>query len=528
MIHNPIVTEDGGNPVLQTKSVSPSESSQNVTPDAGYDGLSKVTVGAIQTETKTVTSNGTVTPSSGKYLKQVTVNVPASGIDTSDATATAGDMAEGATAYVKGEKVTGTIPGVNILTLSVSGTQTVSKVSDTRIKLEVTTEIERVILENGALIRTPIDSDEMGDILGNATPADVAKGKTFSTASGFTQVGTAEDTSSPSLQEKSVAPTESVQSVTPDSGYDGLSKVTVGAIQTETKTVTANGTVTPSSGKYLKQVTVNVPTSGLDTSDATATASDMAEGVTAYVNGEKVTGNVAVYSGKFSSFLSEKQISFSQSDSRIRFITNERTKNALFRIGATQEFLAPAAFFGNATAEDVAEGKTFTSSAGLKATGTAKASVPTLQAKTVTPSAAEQTVTPDSGYDGLSSVTVEGGANLVPGNIKSGVSIFGVVGSFESSGGGGSSDNNCEAYHITSASATLNFKTTGTVKVWGYGYQSGGYTGKHYSFVGDGYYSGGYGTPSKTTASFSINANGTLSGLPSGLEEVDLLVTIGV
>ena len=267
---------------------------------------------------------------------------------------------------------------------------------------------------------------------------------------------------------------------------------------------------------------------GIDTSDATATASDMAEGVTAYVNGEKVTGNVAVYSGKFSSFLTEKQISFSQSDSRIRFITNERTKNALFRIGSTQEFLAAAAFFGNATAEDVAEGKTFTSTAGLKVTGTAKASVPTLQAKTVTPSAAEQTVTPDSGYDGLSSVTVEGDANLVPGNIKSGVSIFGVTGSFAGSGGGGTSDNNCEAYHITSASAKLNFKTSGTVKVWGYGYKSGGYIGTHYSFVGDGYYSGSYGTPSKTTASFSINANGTLNGLPSGLQSVDLLVTIGV
>lgn len=210
--------------------------------------------------------------------------------------------------------------------------------------------------------------------------------------------------------------------------------------------------------------------SGIDTSDATATAEDMAEGVTAYVNGEKVTGNVAVYSGHFSSFLAEKQISFSQSDRRIRFITDERTNNALFRIGATQQFLAAAVFFGNATAEDVAEGKTFTSTAGLKVTGTHKCS-----------------------------------------------------------SGSGGSDNNCEAYHITSASDVLSFKGNGTVKVWGYGSKKSNYSTTVYAFVGDGYYAGSsYGTPSKTSASFSLNADGTLNGLPSGLTAVDLLVTIGV
>lgn len=103
-----------------------------------------------------------------------------------------------------------------------------------------------------------------------------------------------------------------------------------------------------------------------------------------------------------------------------------------------------------------------------------------------------------------------------------------ITGTLEA-GSGGSSDNNCEAYHITSASATLNFKTSGTVKVWGYGSKKSTYATTLYAFVGDGYYANSsYGTPSKTNATFSIASDGTLRGLPSGLSGINLLVTIGV
>lgn len=182
----------------------------------------------------------------------------------------------------------------------------------------------------------------------------------------FSSVEVAIAGNTPVYQDKTVDPTTSMQTVLPDNGYDALSqvkvnaisieqksatpkattqdimpssgsyltKVTVGAVPAETKSITENGTYVPTSGKWFSSVSVNVSTGSaapvlqeksitptksaqeviadegyaglskvnvsaipnryVDTSTATALAADLNSGKTAYVNGVKITGTQVV------------------------------------------------------------------------------------------------------------------------------------------------------------------------------------------------------------------------------------------
>lgn len=442
----------------------------------------------------------TFTSSAG--LKVTGTRKTTDGVDTSDATATASDIAKNKTAYVNGEKVTG-----NVSVYGFNANNIGAEFEDGYIKY-INNGASRFMVDKGGAIGKSASS------FGDATAADVAKGKTFTSAAGLLVVGTKENEAMGeyTLQEKSVTPSESAQTVTPDSAYYGMSKVSVGAIN---KTYVGSGvskksaaTYTPTTsdqtiaeGQYLsgkqtikgdanllpsnikKGVSIfNVAgtyeaaaTGGLDTSDATATADDILKGKTAYIAGEKVTGALPYPTSSSETVMSSDVTSYTTNVGGIRFIRIAHTfdEAIAFLKGKTIQVEANASNFGDATAADVTKGKTFTSSAGVKVVGTK-----------------ESTAT----------------------------------------GTTASNDNN-EAYHITSASDVLNFKRTdGTIKVWGYGLKStSSYSKTTYSFVGDGYYSGtSLNTPTKTSATFSINSDGTLSGLPDGLTDLDILVTKGV
>lgn len=63
--------------------------------------------------------------------------------------------------------------------------------------------------------------------------------------------------------------------------------------------------------------------------------------------------------------------------------------------------------------------------------GTLDSTSAVLKTLDVTPSATQQVIDPPTGYDGFSKVTVVGDADLVAGNIKKDVNIFGVTGTYE-------------------------------------------------------------------------------------------------
>lgn len=268
----------GGNYKLQSKSITPTKSQQNVTPDAGFFGLSDVTVAAI----------------------------PAAYQDVSSVTAVAGDvLANKIIVTADGSVTTGTMPNNGAVSQKLdtattsyavpagyhNGSGTVSITTETKSatpskEQQTVTPTEGSVLSSVTVKAIPAEYADTSDA--TATAAQILTGQT-AYVDGEKVTGTMPNNSPAAT----VLDTETASYTIPAGYHDGTGSVSL-SLETKSATPTkAQQTIEPSEGKVLSQVTVEaIPAQYVDTSSGTAAAGDILTGKTAFVNGSAVAGSM--------------------------------------------------------------------------------------------------------------------------------------------------------------------------------------------------------------------------------------------
>ena len=297
-----------------SKTLDATTSNQSYTVPAGYHNGSGTVNIVLETKTATpTTSSQNITPTSGKVLSKVTVNaIPSNYKDTTNVDATAADVLEGKTIVTGSGEVEGTMPnnGAVAQTLTVSTTSytvpegyhnglgTVSIVTET--KSATPTKSSQTInpstgkvLSSVTVAAIPAAYQDVTNV--DATAGDVLAGKVIVAADGTEITGTMPNVGAVS---KTLDATSNNQSYTVPAGYhDGTGTVNIVLETKSTTPTTSSQTITPTSGKVLSQVTVNaIPAKYGDTTGDTATAANLLAGATAHtiLNGAatQITGTM--------------------------------------------------------------------------------------------------------------------------------------------------------------------------------------------------------------------------------------------
>lgn len=350
----------------QNKTITATESQQTVSADSGYTGLGTVTVNAIPS---TYIGSGITTRNLNSLtVSGATVNVPA------------GYYASAASKNV----ATMTLP-----TAAASSANGTSKATITP-----TTAAQYINIPtgyNGTASSYKIDAIPSNYIVPSGNKSITVNGTNIDVKN-YATVSVAVPANEPNLQKKTgIDPTTASQTITADSGYDGLESVQINAMPTMTLPTSASstrsGTTKATIGRSTSAQYINIPV-GYNSTAASYTISAVANGsATAPAS---ISGTSATVSTGTNTLTLTKSVSVTPS----------------------------------VTAGYISSGTAGNSSVSLTASVTTKA------AATITPGTSNQTIASGTYLTGTQ--TISGDADLVAANIKSGVTIFNISGTFTS------------------------------------------------------------------------------------------------
>ena len=361
---------------------------------------------------------------------------------TADATATASDIYKGKTAYIKGDLVTGTFDNTGDVVVSRSGMEYVIKNVSVpnvgTVKKPYVDVSGTVKAKDNKFVLKTSDSKAYtlgipADSFGDAEAKNVDAGYTFTSKSGLkiagisSKVNTNDGTISTqdvrsgkkayskgslirgglsvndpliyhgtqdlrTVTENNMKYVKLTQGIRADnsksetiiSGSSQTIDINIAASKFGTATaedVAEGKTFTSADGYNITGTATS--TGGIDTSDATASSSDIRKDKTAYIGSGKVTGtmgevtqvaNIVSQYNNNPATVSWREAGGSGVDSYNDAIqlewTTPSTYGAYVKAGIPVRALANPSDFGNAEARSVLSGKTFTSSAGVKVNGT--------------------------------------------------------------------------------------------------------------------------------------------------------------
>lgn len=258
-------------------------------------------------------------------------------------------------------------------------------------------------------------------------------------------------------QDKTVDSSTVKQVITADSSYTGLGTVTVNEYELDSKTVDASTVqqVITSDADGLSSVTVNpyeldskavYPTTSeqVITSNKDGLSSVTVRPVTYLIDNnitqENIKSGVTILgvTGIYDASIAVTEVYGVNPSTNTLYLGPTAWQNPAVKFVTV--YGVDASIDSNIKPENIKDGVTI-----LGVTGNYAAETVLNQKKSVTPTRSLQRVVNDQGYTGMDEVTVYGvdssiDSNIVPGNIKSGVNILGVEGTYAGSGGGGAGD----------------------------------------------------------------------------------------